>query len=456
MRVGKQPGGKTANVSTTTAQEMGDLSGLATLRMAIDATTGDFINSCIICETGTSDRRVGLTIKDILMIGALTASDCLLTGHTGSGKTHLAKMMMTALFGSTGYFNKTITPGMSASDFLDIDFMAIQKGEKTLREAMMGAPMTKLPGVVLNEPNRAPELVQSVLIPFCDQELEVEGVPIPLGVDMGDGRRYQFRILTINEGPQYSGIVSLDRAVRDRAVIEVPLDLLPMSNNDVREMFQVRTSAKLAVGDGTGCLNDLLRLHKATATLPVHPLAHELLVYLNGLGNCVRSQTGTKLGITFSPAMCEGCHHAAAGQGMCGAVSKPSPRSLINLQSVARGVAAVRIQQQKEGAERCVTREDVMAAAPLVLYSKLEIHSAWVAKVYQGNKWAAVRAIVQEGDNRLNIFLKKFGDVLHAWANGGQLNDTQRQRFQKYVTESDAWIETWQGAELSGPARKGK
>jgi len=432
------------------------MSGLAKLRDAIAACTGDYINSCIVCETGKSDQRVGLNIKDVLMIGALTASDCLLTGHTGSGKTHLAKMVMTALFGRNGYFNKTITPGMSASDFLDIDFRAIQRGEKTLREAMMGAPMTRLPGVILNEPNRAPEMVQSVLIPFCDQELEVEGVPIPLGVDMDGGRHYQFRILTINEGQQYGGIVSLDRAVRDRAVIEIPMDLLPMSNNDVREMFQARTSAKLTVGGGSGCLIDLLHLHRAIATLPVDPLAHEFLVYLNGLGNCVRSQTGTKLGIAFSSTMCEGCHHAAARDGMCGAVSKPSPRSLINLQSVARGVAAVRILQQGHAADRCVTREDVLAAAPLVFYSKLEIHPAWVAKTLQGNKWAAVRAIVQEADKRLGIFLKTFGDILRTWAQGGQLNDEQCRRFQRYVLEGDAWIETRQGAGLGDPVEHGR
>jgi hypothetical protein len=190
--------------------------------------------------------------------------------------------------------------------------------------------------------------------------------------------------------------------------------------------------------------------------LPVHFLARELLVYLSGLGNCVRSMTGTKLGIAFSPAMCDGCHHAAGMQGMCGAVSKPSPRALINLQSVARGIAALRISRDGGGVEPSVIREDVLAAAPFVLYSKLEIHAAWVAKVFQGNKWAAVCAIVEEAAKRLDIFLNTFRDVLAAWANGEPLTPEQCRRFQRYVVESDAWIETWQGAGLHNPVRGGE
>jgi hypothetical protein len=435
------------------------------LREAIDTATADYMNSSTVTQTRMGcGGAVSLDIKDILLVGALSGVDSLLTGRTGAGKTHLAKMVMTALFGRNGYFGKTVTPGMSTSDFLDIDFGAIQRDGKSLREAMRAVEMTKRPGVILNEPNRAPELVQAILIPFFDHEFEAEGSQIELGVQVPDtGLRYQYRILTINEGAEYSGVVGLDRAVRDRMVIEVPMDHLTMSSGDVLRMFEKRTSAKMSDQAGEGMLEELLAIHKLVLTLPLSQDARGLLVYLNGLGNCIRSLNGSKNGIAFTPAICGqggstgGCHHFAPMGGVCGAVFKPSARALLNLQSVARGIAAVRLahaaRMQTEGSfseTMEVTDMDVLAAAPLVLFSKLEIDPAWIAKRYQGNKWAAIKSVMSEVLARVILARKELLPTRQC----REMNATQRKKLlQDWVVKNDAWLATWQEAGFTNPLR---
>jgi hypothetical protein len=435
------------------------------LRVSIDLATADYMNSSTVTQTRMGcGGAVSLDIKDILLVGALSGVDSLLTGRTGAGKTHLAKMIMTALFGRSGYFSKTVTPGMSTSDFLDIDFGAIQRDGKSLREAMRAVEMTKRPGVILNEPNRAPELVQAILIPFFDHEFEAEGSHIQLGVGVpGTGLRYQYRILTINEGAEYSGVVGLDRAVRDRMVIEVAMDHMTMSSGDVLRMFEKRTSAKMSDQAGEGMLDDLLAIHKMVLNLPLSHDARALLVYLNGLGNCIKSLTGTKNGIAFTPAICGqggssgGCHHFAPMGGVCAAVFKPSARALLNLQSVARGVAAVRLahaaRMQSEGqfAETMeVTEMDVLAAAPLVLFSKLEIDQAWIAKRYQGNKWAAIKSVMGEALARVTLARKELFPIRQS----RELNATQKKKLlQDWIVGNDAWLATWQEAGFNSPQR---
>jgi len=435
------------------------------LREAIDTATAEYMNSSTVTQTRMGNgKTVPLDIKDILLVGALADVDSLLTGRTGAGKTHLAKMVMTALFGHSGYFSKTVTPGMSTSDFLDIDFGAIQREGKSLREAMRAVEMTKRPGVILNEPNRAPELVQAILIPFFDHEFEAEGSLIELGVGVPDtGMRYQYRILTINEGAEYSGVVGLDRAVRDRMVIEVPMDHLTMSSADVLRMFEKRTSAKMSEQAGDGLLAQLLAIHKLVLNLPLSRDARGLLVYLNGLGNCIRSLTGTKSGISFTPVICGqggsagGCHHFAPMGGVCAAVFKPSARALLNLQSVSRGVAAVRLahaaKDQSTGKfdePMEVTEADVLAAAPLVLYSKLEIDPAWIAKRYQGNKWAAIKSVMAEALSRFTLAKKE----LLPYRQSPELNATQKKKvLQEWIVEKDAWLATWQETGLAAPRR---
>lgn len=116
------------------------LESVRSLRGTIEEATQSYVRSIPFMTGSYGGREVAFDIKDILLLGAITHSDVLLIGRTGSGKTKLANMTMEALFGKEGYYSKTTLPSMSPADFMDIDFPAIRKGDKKLKEAISALP----------------------------------------------------------------------------------------------------------------------------------------------------------------------------------------------------------------------------------------------------------------------------------------------------------------------------
>ena len=102
-------------------------------------------------------------LSDILLIGAITQSTILLSGSSGSGKTYLAELMASFLFGKQGFTRKNITPDMNEQDFMDTDFGAIKEGKK-LKEAMIADDLFKKPYLIIDEANRAPPIIQKILM----------------------------------------------------------------------------------------------------------------------------------------------------------------------------------------------------------------------------------------------------------------------------------------------------
>ena len=124
---------------------------LSKVRESVERATADYIRSTNLVNYQVNGFWVSLDIRDILMIGAMTESDVLITGKTGSGKTKLANSMMKGLFGSSGYYSKTTLPTMNPSEFMDIDFPSIVEGKKSLRDSIAGIQSLTKPGIVLNE-----------------------------------------------------------------------------------------------------------------------------------------------------------------------------------------------------------------------------------------------------------------------------------------------------------------
>ncbi len=407
--------------------------------------------------------EISLDMKDYLILGGITNSGILITGKSGGGKTHLAIMATNAMHGTGKICNKTITPGMNEEAFIDIDFGKIKDGS-TLKEAMQETPILTNPGVILNEVNRAPGPIQNILIPYLEFEFNIKGLGFPVGIEMPDGKRYQYRILTINEGPEYKGTAQMDKAVRDRMIIEIPIDHFKPTKSDLQSMIRGRKSSGIHVQESKESLTEtVLDLYKSISDIPLAPATVQFIVYLSGLSNCIKSLTGSKEGIAFTLDMCKGCKHAATKENMCGNVYAPTNRSLINIQNVAKGVAALRaykvLQRMLARAESdskkkrtlnefmqsdylknlTVTMNDVMACAPFILYSKMQINDQWVQKNYQGSKFLAVEDVVESAYQSFMTFYKEQNKVLARYMVSKD-QEGLRKFMQKYATEADPWM----------------
>lgn len=425
------------------------LKTLTELRTRIDQATSDYIRTTPFCSYRVGKTSVEFDIRDLLLAAAVTELDVLLIGKTGSGKTRLANGVMEAIFGPEGYYSKTTLPTMNASEFMDIDFPAIIEGRKTLQEAVSGIPSLMCPGIVLNEVNRAPAVIQSMLIAFLDRELEVQGKRVDMGRPWVDGR-YQMRILTINEGEAYQ-VHNLDPAIRDRMTLEIPVDAFPQTRDDVYSMLSyVASNAKSSERslDTSDSFESVTRLRHYVETVEVPATVRFFLVYLSGLSYCTRAPRGNKESIALSPEVCSGCHHYAAFYNLCGNILAPSARILLRLQRAAKAFALLRVWRTGDG-ELKVVAEDVIEAAPFVFYSKLSLNPLWVrtagdrSKQFYGDRWTAIREILAwvHKERFLNLTdpHSEIGRILLEFARNGALNRSAWEKVYHYLMEKDPW-----------------
>jgi len=430
---------------------------LQLLRDAVDRSTRNYIRTTPLVQYTVEGTRLVMDIRDVVLLGAVTESDVLLTGKTGSGKTRLAAGILEGLFGRNGYYAKTTLPNMNPSEFMDIDFPSILSGKKSLKEALSGIPALTLPGILLNEVNRAPGVIQSMLIPFLDRELEVQGTPVQMGRTWKRGQ-YQFRILTINEGGQYQ-VQNLDPAIRDRITIEIPVDAFPQSRYDVITMLEQATKpmkpsspeAKiLPQEDGLkeDLFREVLQVKEAVDEAPVPPDARFFLSYLAGMSYCIRAPRGNKESISLSLEVCEGCHHLPAFYTLCPSIYAPSARILIRLQRIAQGFALFRAWQSRSEAVT-VSIEDIIQAAPFLLYSKLNLSPLWLrtagdrTRPFLGDRWTAIKEILswvrQERFLPLTDRTTEIGEFLFMVSKGKDISRKQWEMVYNYLQEKDPW-----------------
>jgi len=399
---------------------------LQILEESVSAHTAQYAHSTPLITLQHGTERLVLGIRDLLLIGAITNSPVLLKGGTGSGKTLLAQGIMNGLFGEDA-IEKTITPGMSEQDFVGVDFGAMQSG-KTLDDALTAAKIIRAPGVVLNELNRTPELLQNMLIPFLDYSFEYKSKQFSCGVD-----GYQYRIATINEGSEYKGICSIDHALRNRFTLEIPFDHFPPTRNDRDHIYNTVQPKKLVLHN---YLDEIHSVAQYVATIPLSDEAQQYLSSLTGLDNCIKSNTSRKKGIAFHPELCAGCHHSQKDNNMCGHVFAPSMRVLTNWKKCAQGLAVWR--SHKTGSDPVVDSKDILAIGPFVCSGKLSLDTAWVHKQYQGNDWLAVQHVLNTSAVRFQRFVKQsFGKKY--WRRPQALTAEEKVELQTYAREVDAW-----------------
>lgn len=381
-------------------------------------------------------HSVEVDLRALLLLSALTDNKVLLSGSTGCGKTHLAKMVNAALFGEKGYRTLQIDASFSLDKLRDITFKTIAEGGR-LHDAVVEADVLNVPGVVIDEYNRAPPEITNIIQGWLQNGvLTFEGgKECRPGVVFNDGERYQWKIATVNEGSRYSGARKLDKASRDRLSVEIPLDVFPLTDDDRRKL-RAKTSTGVEVYNGDGALEDVLAAVKDIRQVPLSAPAEEFLLYLQRMNQCVKTPNKTKLEVeNFSPEYCKGCHLSKGQNNICGSVYAPSDRSIIALQNLARGFAFYRHVQI--GSPLVADSEDVIAAAPFVLLSKLDIHPGWIDKKGEGSpngsRWAAVTQVVKYAYERFAMFFKNNYKSLKS-----KTPDAEN-AIKKYAAENDAW-----------------
>ncbi len=382
-------------------------------------------------------------LQDILLIGALTCSPVLLSGSSGSGKTLLAELVVEFLFGKDGYARKNITPDMNEQDFMDIDFGVIKEGG-TLKEAIKPDSLFTKPAVIIDEANRAPPIVQNRLLQLLENNIDLKSKTIKAGPKLLNNAHYQWNILTLNIGEEYVGTSAIDRALKDRISIHIPIDNFPPTLDDQIKMIRYSPIFQEITPSNTRkqvIFSIFQNLDKVILSLE----AEAFLLYLSFASNCVKSPTHSKYGVNFSPIYCKekDCPYARNPplNEICPFVFAPSNRALRKVVQVAKGFSLLRhakivqnFQLNEENGKLSkylksytnweVTLEDIMAIAPLILYSKIPMNWEWVLNNFNGNSYIAIKHFLKIVNTRLNEFMEKLLPQLVKEKRGEKLTET--------------------------------
>lgn len=363
-----------------------------------------------------------LDLRDILIVGASSGRNTLINGSTAIAKTHLALAFLAGLYGrrGVGYTILQIDPSLEAEKLFNLDAKMLQTG--LLSDAILNTPLITAPGILLDEVNRAPQVMLNVLQAYMNNQAVTPsgGVPRQTGIEVPGGF-YQLKIGTCNEGKQYDeGTFKMDPAFRRRFPIEIPLDLFRPTDYDMEKRRKARrTAGGLGVAETKGVLESILEIHKSLAELNFHPLAEEFVAYLSRMDNCIKSDYKTKRERGFNIERCDGCHARglAGKQNICANVYSPSvPQE--DIEAVARGFALLRAYYNASESGKIpkqinVSVYDVIAALPFVASTKFGADPAWVEKHFKsGEPFELAKAVGINIEQRLQSKLKKIGDLM--------------------------------------------
>lgn len=369
--------------------------------------------------------NIPFLLQDILLIGALTGAPVLLSGSSGSGKTFLAELTVEYIFGKEGYTRKNITPDMNEQDFMDIDFGVIKNGGK-LKDAIQPDNLFEKPALIIDEANRAPPIVQNRLLQLLENNVDLKSKTIKAGPKLRNGKHYQWPILTLNIGQEYAGTSVIDRALKDRIVIHIPIDNFPPTLDDQIKMIR-KTEPHEDIFKSESRKSIIFDIFEHLENINLTLEAEALILYLSFTSNCVKSPTHSKYGINFSPTYCKenDCPYARNPplNEICPFIFAPSNRALRNVVRMAKAFSLLKhakiIHKLREKGEKDrlssyfkssdhweTNLEDVLAIAPLVLHSKLSMNLEWLLNKFNGNTYLAVKHFLKVINSRLNEFME--------------------------------------------------
>ncbi len=303
-------------------------------------------------------------LKDVLFIGAITESPVLMTGGTDLGKTALAKLMMNGLFGKEeeGWHRLDFDLDFGKDAYTDVKSDFFHESGKTLDDLYSLQSWMKLPGFIADELNGVhPKVARKALHIIQEKDITLaNGKRAKIGISTEDGKTYQFQIATINEGKDYQGTFDMDKALRRRTTIEIPMDNFMPTPYD-RMMIKKRGKKEIPLQNNANNISMVLEIYKQIeANLNLHPTAEMFLAYMEAFDYCKHSLTGEKGSIdSRNGSVRHVCTQPAklGGQGvgdmsceflrtfeneLCPYVKGITPGVSKNLISVAKGFSVLR------------------------------------------------------------------------------------------------------------------
>ncbi|PLW79542.1 hypothetical protein C0585_07150 [Candidatus Woesearchaeota archaeon] len=328
-----------------------------------------YYHSTPISTTNTLNQNLYFGLSDWGLIGALTESTILLTGDTDRGKTDFAKILMTSLFGQEekGWHKTDIDLDFGSMTYSDTNFNAISDG-LTSSELFKGKDFLYMPGLIWDEPNRAPAKLLNKLLHILEKDITLEnGEKLKSGFTYEDlqgvERQYQFNMLAMNEGDEFVGTSEVDRALRRRQTIEIPMDNFPTNMLD-KILMARRKDVTLDIRNGEGCTKEVIDVYQFVKNIPISKEAEHLRLYLQSMNYCANSLTNSKRGIHFSEELCskplsesvqkairdesgkntkKSCHYLASyPDKMCPNIYEVTDGISIRLTNVAKAHALIR------------------------------------------------------------------------------------------------------------------
>jgi MoxR-like ATPase len=455
---------------------------------------------------------VDLDIFDWGMISALTELPLLLTGDTDRGKTDYMKILLTSLFGKDGYHKIDVDIDFGSNIFTTHDFSAIVEG-KTSEELFSGKDWLYAPAICWDESNRAPAKLLNKLLHAIEKEITLEnGQRLPIGYPTENGT-YQFHIFAINEGEEFHGTNNIDRALRRRQTIEIPMDMFQTTMQDKREIIQKRYG-RLEIHNGTEETDNIIQAMRHIKKLQVSPQAEHLMLYLQSMDACNKSITRSKRGINFSQQLCgdsnTSCHYISSyPKQMCPNIYNITEGLSINLLSIAKAHAFLRaekvleqvcdymdqknpkgfkaakeIMKRKQFLESAAERvlkynpqhgkrdetilreivnhyignlkvepKDIIASFPFVASGKIELNRGWIEKNYQGSRWLALKDIGDTAYHNVTEYHNLPADPFRRIVQGFELTEESKNEHDEAI-KSDIWLQRSLSAYIEKPKRE--
>ena len=404
------------------------------------------------------------SLKDLLLIGAITESPILLTGGTDLGKTTFAKMVMNALFGEEekGWHKLDFDLDFGKDSYTNVNSDFFHESGKDLSDLYSIHKWMQFPGFIADELNGVhPKIARKALHIIKEKDITLpDGRRVRIGYPLENNETYQFQIATINEGSEYTGIFDMDKALRRRTTIEIPMDVFRPTPFD---RLSLQKSKKEQILNTQNHLQEILEIKKVIDTIKLHPIAEMFISYLEAFDFCKNSLTGEKGSIISRNGSIEHVCTAAIRVGntsldsgiaceflrtfeynLCPNVCGITPGISENLILVSKGFALLRAMKFVEmiavffnnefasysfslpNPERFVSslqkyvkkeltgrelgtiaalkyineleveQSDIQSAIGFVGYSKIGMNQMWVNKHFQGNKFEAVKFFIDQ------------------------------------------------------------